>query len=352
LSGITHPTTKPHARRVYRFGAGSLAELKDVADEVGVQRLLLVTSRRAASLAGRLPVAAVYDGVRRHVPAETVIEAADAAETVDADGLVGLGGGSAIDLCKAATVTLGERGRIVRTIAIPTTYAGAEATPFFGVRDERARTKAGGSDAAARPVAAIYDPELTLDLPASETGGTALNALAHCAEAFYGPQRSERGDRHALCGARTISYALPLVLGEPRSLYARTRLLEGAMRAASALGEAGLALGHALAQAVGARTGLPHGALNALCLPAALRFNAPVVPDAIEKLADALATDDPVARVEELARLAGYTRLRDLGVREEELDDLAELAASRPGARANPRPVTAADAAGLLREIW
>jgi maleylacetate reductase len=311
-----------------------------------------VTSRRGAALAGRLPVAAVYDGVRSHVPSETVAEAADAAERADADGLVGLGGGSAIDLCKAATIALGERGRTVRTIAVPTTYAGAECTPFFGVRDERARTKAGGSDDAARPAAAVYDPELTLDLPPEVTGGTALNALAHCAEALYGPTRSTRGDRHAFCGARTISYALPLVLAEPRSLYARTRLLEGAMRGAWALGEAGLALGHALAQAVGGRTGLPHGALNAVCLPAALRFNALEVPDAIATLSEAMGTDDPIARVEELARLGGFTRLRDLGVAEEELDELGEIAASRPGARVNPRPASPAEAAGLLRSVW
>jgi maleylacetate reductase len=337
---------------IYLFGAGTLEQLPDLAGEVGVDRLLLVTSRRGAALAERVPVAAVYDGVRSHVPKETVAEAADAAERAGADGLVGLGGGSAIDLCKAATVALAERGRTVRTIAVPTTYAGAEWTPFFGVRDEQARTKGGGAAEAARPVAAVYDPELTLDLPAAVTAGTSMNALAHCVEALYGPTRSRRGDRHAFCGARAISYALPRVLEEPGSLYARTRLLEGAMRAASALGEAGLALGHALAQAVGGRTGLAHGALNAVCLPAALRFNAPVVPDAIATLSEAMGTDDPLARVEELARLGGFTRLRDLGVPEEELDELGAIAASRPGARANPRPVSAAEAAELLRSVW
>jgi maleylacetate reductase len=142
------------------------------------------------------------------------------------------------------------------------------------------------------------------------------------------------------------------VLAEPGSLYARTRLLEGAMRAAFALGEAGLALGHALAQAVGGRTGLPHGALNAICLPAALRFNAQAVPEAIAQLGDALGSDDPVARVEELARLAGFTRLRELGVREEELDELAAIAAERPGARANPRPASADEIAALYRSVY
>jgi maleylacetate reductase len=338
--------------RIFRFGAGTLAELPEVAEEVGVERLLLVTSRRGAALADRLSLSAVYAGVRAHVPVETVGEAADAAEQADADGLVGLGGGSAIDLCKAATLALRDRGRTVRTIAVPTTYAGAEWTPFFGVRDERAGTKRGGADEAARPVAAIYDPELTLALPRAETGGTALNALAHCAEALYAQGSSKAGDRHSFTGARAIAYALPRVLAEPGSVYARTRLLEGAMRAAFALAEAGLALGHALAQALGARTGLPHGALNAICLPPALRFNAPAVPDAIAKLADAMVVEDPIARTEELARLAGFTRLRDLGVPEEELDEIAELAAGRPGTKANPRPASPAEIAGLLRSVW
>jgi maleylacetate reductase len=335
-----------------RFGVGTLADLPEVAAEVGVERPLLVTSRRGAALADGLPVVGVYDGVRSHVPAHTVEEAAAAAEAADADGLVALGGGSAVDLAKAATLLLRDRGRTVRTIAVPTTYAGAEWTNFFGVRDEATGTKRGGLDDAARPVAAIYDPQLTLDLPPGATAGTALNALAHCAEAYYGPTRSDRGDRHAFTGARAISYALPRVLEEPRSIYARTRLLEGAMRAALALGEAGLALGHALAQAIGGRTGLPHGALNAICLPPALRFNAPVVPEAVARLADALGVEDAPARVEELARLGGFARLRDLGVPEGELDEIAELAAVRPGAKANPRPASAEEIAGLLRGVW
>ena len=338
--------------RVLRFGAGAIDALPELADALGLQRLVLVTSRRGAALAERLPVVAVYDGVRPHAPLPTVDEAVSAAEQADADGLVGLGGGSAIDTCKAVTLQLLERGREVRTIAVPTTYAGAEWTPFFGVRDEAAGRKTGGSDERATPVAAVYDPELTLDLPRAESGGTAMNALAHCAEALYARGRNERGDRHAFCGARTISYALPLVLADGRHAYARARLLEGAMRGALALAEAGLALGHAMAQALGGRYGLPHGALNAVCLAPALRFNAPVAPDALARLAEAMGVEDPVARVEELARLAGYERLRDLGVPAEELDEVAEATAIRAGAKANPRSASPEEIAELLRSVW
>ena len=113
-----------------------------------------------------------------------------------------------------------------------------------------------------------------------------------------------------------------------------------------------LALGHAMAQALGGRYGLPHGALNAISLPAALRFNEPVAQEALRKLGAALGTDDPIGRVEELARLGGFERLRDLGVPEDELDEVAEAAARRPGAKANPRPASPAQVAELLRSVW
>ena len=113
-----------------------------------------------------------------------------------------------------------------------------------------------------------------------------------------------------------------------------------------------LALGHALAQALGGRYGAPHGALNALTLPAALRFNEPVAGEAIARFGAALGTDDPAARVEELARLGGFERLRDLGIPEDAAAEVAESAAARPGAKANPREVTPADAEALIRSIW
>ena len=101
-----------------------------------------------------------------------------------------------------------------------------------------------------------------------------------------------------------------------------------------------------------AATALPHGALNALTLPPALRFNQPAAAEAIARFGAAIGSDDPAARVEELARLGGFERLRDLGIPEEAPAEVAEAVAERPGAKANPRPVTPADVEGLLRSIW
>ncbi len=323
---------------IVRWG---LAELPAVLAEVGSERPLLVASERWR---GRdVPVAGAFYGVRPHTPAGSV-DAAEA-QAAGADGLVALGGGSAIDTAKAVSARTG-----LPVVSVPTTYSGAEWTPGFGVRDEARGVKVGARGA--HLAAVVYEPELTLDLPPGESGGTAMNALAHCAEALYVRERNAAADREALAGARLIARFLPRVLAKGRDLEARTRLLEGAAHAGAALAGAGMGLGHAMAQALGGRYGLPHGALNALCLPAALRFNEPVARDELAHLAEAMAAGDAVAHSRELARLAGFARLRDLGVPADELDDVAEAAAERAGARANPRPATPAEIAELYRSIW
>jgi maleylacetate reductase len=338
--------------RIIRFGAGALSELADVCAEAGITTPLLVASRRGAASAANLPVRGVYDGVRPHVPVETVREAAALVLETGADGLVGLGGGSAIDTCKAVVAEVADDVRpLPRIVAVPTTYAGAEWTSSFGMLLGPGR-KGGGRDERARPVAAIYDPELSLGLPLDATVGTTMNALAHCAEAYYHPACTEAAARHADTGAAAIAYALPIVVDRPDGIYGRTRLLEGALRSALALAESGLCLGHAMAQALGGRYGLPQGSMNAICLPAALRFNAEAVPDAVARFAAALGTDDPVAEVQGLARLGGFERLRDFGVPEAELELVAEAIVARPGAQANPRPASADEVVELLRAVW
>jgi maleylacetate reductase len=318
---------------IVRWGIDGFGALLD---ELGMQRPLLVTSDRFADL--ELPVAARFSGVRRHAPVEVVSAATEAART--ADGLVGLGGGSAVDTSKAVSAATG-----LALVAVPTTYAGSEWTPYFGMRDEARRAKTGGGGA--RTVAVVYEPALTLGLPRDETVGTAMNALAHCAEALYvGPCED------AFVGARLIATGLPAVVSDGHDVDARTRLLEGAMHAGMALAERGMFLAHAMAQALGGRYGVSHGAANALCLAPALGYNQVVVPDAIAMLGEAIGADDAVGRVGELARLGGFEHLRDLGVPEDELAMVAAEAAQRPAAQSNPRPAGPEDVEELLRSIW
>jgi maleylacetate reductase len=319
---------------IVRWG---LPELPGVLQELRIERPLLVASERWDDTDLPVQPAAKWT----EVPSDRVDEAA----ALEGDGVLSIGGGSAIDLGKAISAEAG-----VPVVSVPTTYSGAEWTAFFGVRDPERRMRGGGAGAILGGV--VYEPTLTLSLPRDETVGTALNALAHCAEALYVQGHNPDADAHALTGARLIGDSLPRVVAVPEDLEARTELLEGAMHAGMALGSSMLALGHAMAQALGGRYGLPHGAMNALCLPPALRFNAAVDPDAVRRFGEALGTDDPAGRVEELARLGGVRRLRDFGIPEKDLSSVAATVVERPGAKANPRPATPDEVEALLRFIY
>jgi maleylacetate reductase len=319
---------------IVRWG---LAQLPTVLGELRIQEPLLVASGRWAGTNLGVHIARRWT----EVPSDQVAGAVEHA----GDGVIAVGGGSAIDLGKAISAEAN-----VPVISVPTTYSGAEWTPFYGIRDSGRRMRGGGAGAQLGGV--VYEPKLTLSLPRAETVGTALNALAHSAEALYVEGHNPDADEHALAGARLIGEWLPRVVDSPHDLGARTKLLEGAMHSGMALGGSMLALGHAIAQALGGRYGLPHGAMNALALPAALRFNAEVAPEAVRRFGEALGTEDPAARVEELARLGGFERLRDFGIPEEDIAEVAAATVERAGAKANPRPASAAEVEEFLRSIY
>jgi maleylacetate reductase len=302
---------------IVRWG---LEELPGILEDVGIERPLLVAGPRWAALA--IPAAAHWS----EIPSDRI------SVPPDVDGVLAVGGGSAIDTGKAASAA-----SALPLVSVPTTYSGAEWTDFFGIRTPDRRQVGGGGGA--RLAGIVYDPELTLDLPRAESAGTAMNALAHCVEALYAGELEI-----ARRGASAIDRWLPRVLEDGRDLDARRELLEAASDAGQALAERGLYLAHAMAQAVGGAYGLPHGAMNAICLPPVMRFNAPVVPEAMTALS--------VERVEELGRLGGFERLRDFGVPESDLDELGARAAARPGAKANPRPASPAEVSELYRSIW
>jgi maleylacetate reductase len=314
---------------IVRWG---LQELPAVLAELRIRQPLLVASPRWDGTKLGIRESARWS----EVPWEHIEEAAAQA----GDGIVALGGGSAIDLGKGISATAD-----LPLVSVPTTYSGAEWTPYYGIRDPDRKMKGGGAGAHLR--AAVYEPELTLSLPGEETVGTAMNALAHCAEAMYAEGHNAAGDAHAVQGASLIGEWLPQVVERPHDLAARTKLMEGAMHAGAALGASMLALGHAMAQALGGRYGLPHGAMNALTLPEALRFNEEVAPDAVRRFRGEVGVE-----VRELARLGGFERLRDFGIPEEDLAEVAAATVERACAKANPRPATAADVEQLLHNIY
>jgi alcohol dehydrogenase class IV len=312
----------------------SLDELPAVLAELGVERPLLVASERWVSL--DVPRAATW----------TEVPSARIEATPGVDSLLAVGGGSAIDTAKAASAATG-----LPVVSVPTTYSGAEWTPGFGIRTPDRRMVGGGGGG--NLAAIVYEVELTLDLPRGLTVGTAMNALAHCAEALYVAGRNDAADAKALAGAAAIASALPRVVDAPGGIAARTELLRGAADAGEALALAGLGVGHAMAQALGGTYGLPHGAMNALCLPCALRFAAAQDPGAVARFGVAIGSpDDPAGGVEELAALGGFGRLRDLGVPDDELPAVAAAAAQRAGNRHMPTPASSAEIEELLRSIW
>jgi len=310
----------------------SIADLPDVLAEVGIERPFVIASPRWKNF--DLPHVGWWTEVPSHrlqVPAV-------------ADGILAIGGGSAIDTGKYASAQTEKP-----VVHVPTTYSGAEWTTFYGIRSPDRVIQGGG--AGARPVAIVYDVDLALDLPREVTAGTALNGLAHCAEALYVRGHNPEGDQEALAGAALIAHALPRVLDEPHDREAREELLRGAAHAGHALALAGLALAHAMAQALGGRYGLPHGAMNALCLPPALEFNRALVPAEVQRFGEAIG-GDAVERSRELALLGGFDRLRDYRVPEDDLSALAEAASQRAGNLANPRPATADEIRSMLESIW
>ena len=189
---------------IVRFG---LDALPAVLGEAGISRPFVIASDRWRAL--DVP----HEDWWSEVPSHRV------AVSPTADGILGIGGGSAIDTAKAASSATG-----LPLVSVPTTYSGAEWTTSFGVRSPDRRMQGGG--AGARPVGIVYDVDLTLELPANVTAGTAMNALAHTAEALYVQGRTDEGDAQALAGAPLIADALPRVLADLSDRDARTQLVD------------------------------------------------------------------------------------------------------------------------------
>jgi alcohol dehydrogenase class IV len=334
------------------FGAGTVE--RHLAAEVarlGAARVLLVASGRDADLVARLsgvlPVVLHWSEVRQHVAVELAERARAAAEQADVDLLVSVGGGSTTGLAKAVALTTG-----LPVIAVPTTYAGSEATDVWGLTEDG--VKRTGTDPRVLPRSIVYDPDLTVGLPVALTVASGLNAMAHCVDSLWAPRADPVNRALALEGARSLASGLPAVVADPAGAAGRETCLLGAHLAAVAFTSAGSGLHHKVAHVLGGTYGLPHAETHAVVLPYVLALNSPGVPALARRLADALgATDgDPVQALDDLVtRLSGPRALRDLGMREADLDDAAERIA-RVVPDGNPVPVDEDRLATLLRAAW
>jgi alcohol dehydrogenase class IV len=351
------------------FGAGAVSRLGELLRTIGVRHALFVTTHgRIESADGQRVVRALgralgstFAEVQSHVPVPLVQAAVQQARRDGVDAIVSFGGGSCADLGKAVGFFLEQEQGMPGTshvdrpalphVSIPTTYSGAELTPYFGMTDPSTKQKTGAGGPTTAPVIAVYDPELTLSTPPRVSAETGMNALAHCVEAAYSPHRTPEAEAIALAGARRIFHALPLVVDEPDEIDLRAGMLEGAVLGGRCLLNAAMGVHHGLSQLVGGRTGMPHGLANAIVLPHALRFNADAVPDEVKRLGEAIGRpDDPAAAIADLvARLGLPTRLSDAGASDEDLDAVARMAPGNRSVANNPKPVTEDDARAILR---
>lgn len=370
------------------FGAGSLARLDEVIQRFGWRRIMLCASgslRRDGTistienaLGNRL--VAIYERAQPHVPDAQVSEALAQAEQRDIDALIGIGGGSPLGLAKAVSFSLeekrgGQGERVasplarprVPVVAIPTTYAGSEMTPVYGITrqiDGQAR-KITVSDARITPTLVIYDPRLTLNLPPEVTASTGINALAHCVEALYSITRNPIASAAAASGIRAITRALPRCYAAGDDLEARSEMLMGAFLAGSALAHVTMALHHGLCHVLGGTAGVPHGIANAIILPHAMRFNLDATAPQLVEVAGAMdiplmgrseeaAVEEAIQRISDLVGSMNLPqRLRDAGVCEADLPHLAQLAFQSRTVQSNPKPITSpAQLEALLRAAW
>jgi alcohol dehydrogenase class IV len=255
----------------------------------------------------------------------------------------------------------------VPAVAVPATYAGSEMTPVYGVthHSDGVARKVTVADPKVTPRLVIYDPLLTLDLPSHVTAGTGINAVAHCVEALYSMTRNPLSTAAALGGLRAIARALPRCYAAGDDVEARTEMLMGAFLAGTALSNVAMGLHHGICHVLGGTAGVAHGDANSIMLPHVMRFNlaatAPQIAQAAVSMGiSTIGQSDDDASLAAIQQIADWIaqmhlpqRLRDVGVREADLPELAQLAFASRTVQNNPLPLRdAAQIEALLREAW
>jgi len=344
------------------FGVGALRRLPEEIEALGARRALVLSTpeqaasaRRVADLIGER-AAGIYPEARMHVPIETARAARAEARRLGADCAVAIGGGSTTGLGKAIALEAASAQAHFPIVAIPTTYAGSEMTPIYGLTE--GGVKRTGRDARVLPATVIYDPELTLTLPLPLSVASALNAVAHAAEGLYAHDGNPIMALMAEEGIRAAADALPKLVADPLDVDARGGALYAAWLCGTVLGNVAMGLHHKLCHTLGGTFDLPHADVHAVVLPHALAYNAAAAPEAMRAIARALAragaslAEEPVPlALHALSRRLGApTSLRDIGMPEGGLDRAAELAVQTP--YPNPRPLDRAALRALLQRAW
>lgn len=332
------------------FAPGSLRRLPQEVEALGARRALVLctpqqvaVAQAASTLLGEAS-AGVFSGAQMHVPIESARLARQHARAVGADCAVAVGGGSTIGLGKAIALESG-----LPIIAVPTTYAGSEMTPIYGITEDG--VKKTGRDARVLPRTVLYDPELSQHLPVPMSVVSGINAMAHAAEGLYARDGNPVMSLMAQAGIRAMAEGLRGIHRAPSDMLARSACLYGAWLCGSVLGHVGMSLHHKLCHTLGGSFNLPHAETHTVVLPHALAYNAGVAPEAMSRIAAAIGAPEAATGMFDLAReLGAPTALRDIGMPRDGLPQVLALALSHP--YWNPRPLEADGLEKLLDDAW
>lgn len=332
------------------FGRGTLNQLASELTRLGVARALVLATpnqaQQASSIAAMLgqQAAGVFAQAEMHTPVGVTDRAMAYAKELAVDGVVAIGGGSTTGLGKAIALRTD-----LPQVVVPTSYAGSEMTPILG--ETRDRLKTTQSSPKVLPETVIYDVDLTLTMPPSLSATSGLNAIAHAVEALYARDRNPIISLMAQEGIRNLAQTLPKIKVDANDAAARTEALYGAWLCGSCLGAVGMALHHKLCHTLGGSFNLPHAETHAVILPHAVAYNASAEPHAMAEIARALGAKDAALGLFELAGELGVRRsLRDIGMREQDIDHAADLAVKNP--YWNPRPVERDAIRGLIARAF
>ena len=327
------------------FAPGAITRIGDEAERLGLARALVIATpgsgarlgARIVDLLGKRSVGLHAEAVV-HVPRAVADAGLAAARARQADGLIAVGGGAAIGLAKAIALETG-----LPTLAVPTTYSGSEATPIWGTTQGDRKTT--GRDQRVVPRTILYDPDLTLGLPAGVSAASGMNAIAHCVEGLWIPERTPFTEALATDAIARFASYLPRVVADGEDREARAECLIAAWLAGTVL-TTGTGLHHKLAHVLGG-LGLPHAETHSIILPHVTRFNLAGAGDVKARFARAFCADDPAAVLDSmLRRFPIPQRLGDVGFDRARIPEVAAQAAAL-GIK-EPRIATAEDVTALL----
>lgn len=335
------------------FGLGKLDTLAEEIERLGASRALILTTPEQCHLGERVAAilgarcAGIYPQAVMHVPLEVAQAAREEAARLGADCCVAIGGGSTIGLGKAIAMDSG-----LPILAIPTTYAGSEMTPIYGLTENR--LKKTGRDIRVLPKTVIYDPQLTVTLPAAISACSGMNAMAHAVEALYAQDANPIIGLMAEESIRALAEALPGVVANPEDPHARSQALYGAWLAGICLGSVGMAIHHKLCHTLGGTFNLPHAQAHAVVLPHAAHYNREAAAEPLRRAARALGgreAEEVGSLLFALNRKLGIPlSLAEIGLPAEGPAEAARIACASP--YYNPRPFEQVPIEALLSRAW